>query len=114
MSNDACTLDLPVWDSNTVSIADMLVYLCSYLIRFVCAAAGHEMSNDALPVDLPVWDSKTNRTVVTATNRAVVTAIVSPEPNHYSLVPADFKVIFEQASVSWMLSQAVSSCHLQS
>jgi hypothetical protein len=76
----------------------------------VCAAAGHELSNDSHTLDLPVWDSKTNRTVVTATNRAVVTAVLSPEPNAYSLVPADFKDVFEQASVAWMLAQAVSSC----
>jgi hypothetical protein len=30
-----------------------------------------------------------------------------------SRTAAEFKVIFEQASVSWMLSQAVSSCYLQ-
>jgi hypothetical protein len=72
------------------------------------AAAGHELGNDARTLELPVWDNK-NRNVVTATNRAVVTAVVSPEPNAYSLAPAEFRAVYEQASVSWMLAQAVSN-----
>jgi hypothetical protein len=39
----------------------------------------------------------------------VVIATVSPEPNAYSLSPAEFRAVFEQASVSWMLAQAVSA-----
>jgi hypothetical protein len=74
------------------------------------AAAGHELGNDTYTLDLPVWDSKTNRTVLTATNRAVVIAIVSPEPNHYSLVPAEFTSVYEQVSIAWMLSREVSGC----
>ncbi|KAF6260179.1 hypothetical protein COO60DRAFT_1700419 [Scenedesmus sp. NREL 46B-D3] len=71
-------------------------------VRMFCL--GHELSNDARTLELPVWDSK-NRTVVSATNRAVVTAVVSPEPNAYSLAPAEFRAVYEQASVSWMLAQ---------
>eukprot|EP00883_Tetradesmus_obliquus_P015009 jgi/Sobl393_1/8113/SZX59989.1 len=72
-------------------------------VRMFCF--GHELSNDARTLELPLWDSK-NRSIGTATNRAVVTAVVSPEPNAYSLAPAEFRSVYEQVSMSWMLAQA--------
>jgi hypothetical protein len=36
--------------------------------------------------------------------------IVSLEPNAYSLASAEFRAVYDQASVSWMLAQAVSGC----
>lgn len=43
-----------------------------------------------------------------ARNRALLSAMVSPEPNMYSLSPAEYKPYYEEMAFAWLLSQAVS------
>lgn len=43
-----------------------------------------------------------------ARNRAVLNAMASPEPNLYTLSPAEYRPYYEEVAFAWLLSQAVS------